>query len=169
MAKITWVFQNESGTNLNRYIATNVITGEEITFDLLRGANISVVGTPLNAEKLNSLITAINACYDELDNLSKTMTTLHEQSTSYTDSKSASTLNVAKTYADTQATSALNNAKIYTNSKSSTTLESAKSYADGVASQEAQVSLNSAITYTNNRVATLITYSNGTLTINLDN
>ena len=35
MAKINWVFQDESGTNLNRYIATNVATGEEITFDKL--------------------------------------------------------------------------------------------------------------------------------------
>ena len=57
MAKITWTFKNEEGTNLNRYIATNVSTGEKITFDLLRGGNISVVGTPLNAENLNALIT----------------------------------------------------------------------------------------------------------------
>ena len=56
MAKINWVFQDESGTNLNRYIATNVATGEEITFDLSRGGNITIIGTPLNAEKLNSLI-----------------------------------------------------------------------------------------------------------------
>lgn len=60
MAKINWVFQDESGTNLNRYIATNVNTGEEITFDLSRGGNITIIGTPLNAEKLNSLINAIN-------------------------------------------------------------------------------------------------------------
>lgn len=65
MAKITWAFQDEKGTNLNRYIATNVATGEEITFDLLRGGNISVVGTPLNAETLNSLIAAINELYDK--------------------------------------------------------------------------------------------------------
>ena len=65
MAKIQWVFQDEQGENLNRYIATNVNTGERITFDLLRGGNISVVGTPLNAEKLNELIKAINALYDK--------------------------------------------------------------------------------------------------------
>lgn len=64
MAKINWVFQDEQGTNLNRYIATNVSTGEKITFDLLRGGNVSIVGTPLNAEKLNSLISAINDNYD---------------------------------------------------------------------------------------------------------
>lgn len=66
MKKITWVFQNEVGTNLNRYIAKNVATGEEVTFDLLRGGNISIVGTPLNAENLNSLINAINELIDEL-------------------------------------------------------------------------------------------------------
>ena len=66
MAKITWVFQDENGTNLNRYIATNVATGEQITFDLLRGGNISIVGTPLNAANLNSLISAINELYDNL-------------------------------------------------------------------------------------------------------
>ena len=71
MAKITWVFQDESGTNLNRYIATNVSTGEKVTFDLLRGGNISVVGTPLNADKLNSLINAINDNYDKLAELSQ--------------------------------------------------------------------------------------------------
>lgn len=68
MAKINWVFQDEQGTNLNRYIATNVSTGEKITFDLLRGGNVSVVGTPLNAEKLNSLISAINDNYDLIFN-----------------------------------------------------------------------------------------------------
>lgn len=69
MSKINWVFQNENGTNLNRYIATNVATGEQVTFDLLRGANISIVGTPLDADNLNSLITAINDNYDNITNL----------------------------------------------------------------------------------------------------
>lgn len=64
MAKINWLFQNEQGTNLNRYKAINVSTGEEITFDLFRNGNISVVGTPLNAENMNSLINAINEVYD---------------------------------------------------------------------------------------------------------
>ena len=73
MAKINWVFQNESGTNLNRYIATNVNTGEQVTFDLLRGGNISIIGTPLNAENLNQLISAINSCYDEITNLTNSL------------------------------------------------------------------------------------------------
>lgn len=75
MAKINWVFQDEQGTNLNRYRATNVETGEEVVFDLLRGGNISVVGTPLNAENLNSLVNAINDLYDsKLDKTGGTLT-----------------------------------------------------------------------------------------------
>lgn len=66
MAKIDWVFQDEMGTNLNRYIATNVSTGEAVTFDLNRGGSITIQGTPLNAGKMNSLISAINLAYDEL-------------------------------------------------------------------------------------------------------
>ena len=65
MAKITWVFQDEQGTNLNRYRATNVETGEEVVFDLNRGGSISIVGTPLNANTLNQLISSINALYDD--------------------------------------------------------------------------------------------------------
>lgn len=78
MAKINWVFQDESGTNLNRYIATNVETREEIIFDLLRGGNISVVGTPLNAEKLNELVSAINSNYDEIISLKNKVSDLEE-------------------------------------------------------------------------------------------
>lgn len=66
MAKINWKFTNEEGTNLNRYTATNVSNGEKTIFDLLRNANITNVGTPLNAENLNALINSINACYDEV-------------------------------------------------------------------------------------------------------
>ena len=84
MAKITWTFKNEEGTNLNRYIATNISTGEKITFDLLRGGNISVVGTPLNAENLNALITSINACYD--------LITSSEKDTTYTLSKNGNAI-----------------------------------------------------------------------------
>lgn len=69
MAKINWLFQNEQGTNLNRYKAKNVSTGEEVIFDLFRNGTISVVGTPLNAENMNSLINAINEVYDNfIDN-----------------------------------------------------------------------------------------------------
>ena len=84
MAKITWTFKNEEGTNLNRYIATNVSTGEKITFDLLRNGNISVVGTPLNAENLNALITSINACYDLISS--------SEKDTTYTLSKNGNSI-----------------------------------------------------------------------------
>ena len=66
MAKIKWTFNDEQGTNLNRYTATNVSNGEKTIFDLLRNANITNVGTPLNAENLNALINSINACYDEV-------------------------------------------------------------------------------------------------------
>ena len=66
MAKITWTFTDESGDNLNRYIATNVTTGEKITFDLLRGGTIKVAGTPLNKATLDKLITAINEAYDKI-------------------------------------------------------------------------------------------------------
>lgn len=65
MAKINWVFQNEIGTNLNRYRAINVNTQEETIFDLYRNGTIQIVGTPLSAENLNSLITAINEINDD--------------------------------------------------------------------------------------------------------
>ena len=78
MSKINWVFQNENGTNLNRYIATNVATGEQVTFDLLRGANISIIGTPLNADNLNSLITAINSNYDEIVAIKERVSTIEK-------------------------------------------------------------------------------------------
>ena len=81
MANITWRFIDEQGTNLNRYIATNVDTGEEITFDLLRGGNISVVGTPLNAEKLNEIIEALNNSYTKLETNTKINTSIKEYMT----------------------------------------------------------------------------------------
>lgn len=61
MAKIDWKFKDEVGTNLNRYKATNVNTGEEKTLDLVRNANITTSGTLLNAQNLNVLIDAINS------------------------------------------------------------------------------------------------------------
>lgn len=64
MAKISWRFVDESGTNLNRYILENVETGERVEFNLSRNANIVQAGTPLNASKLNELIESINALYD---------------------------------------------------------------------------------------------------------
>ena len=78
MAKINWTFQDESGTNLNRYIATNVNTGEKITFDLLRGANITIIGTPLNAEKLNQIIKSINEAYNLIQDLDEEKNVLYK-------------------------------------------------------------------------------------------
>ena len=75
MAKIEWVFQDEVVDIPNRYIATNVETGENITVDLLRGGNVRIVGTPLNASNLNSLITAINNNFDEIATLNTSVTT----------------------------------------------------------------------------------------------
>lgn len=66
MSKIDWSFQNESGKNLNRYKATNIATGEVITFDLLRAGTIDVVGTQLDAITLNQLKDAINDNYDNI-------------------------------------------------------------------------------------------------------
>lgn len=81
MAKIDWTFINESGTELNRYIATNVVTGEQITFRLLRNPNVIdfVQGTPLDAEKMNSLKDAINQNYDEFTTLNTKVTNLGKQ------------------------------------------------------------------------------------------
>lgn len=81
MAKIDWTFINESGTELNRYIATNVVTGEQITFRLLRNPNVIdfVQGTPLDAEKMNSLKDAINQNYDEFTTLNTKVTNIGKQ------------------------------------------------------------------------------------------
>ena len=75
MSRIEWVFQDEQGTNLNRYKATNVSSGEEYIFDLLRNGSISVVGTPLNATTLNSLVNAINDNYERIISLVDNNTT----------------------------------------------------------------------------------------------
>ena len=98
MSKIEWVFQDEQGTNLNRYKATNVSTGEVITFDLLRGGNISVVGTTLNAQRLNSLITAINDNYDMFTKNIYTLT--KEKNTIYLNRSNGENTNVTLTKSD---------------------------------------------------------------------
>ena len=59
---------------MNRYIATNVETGEQTTFDLLRGGSISVVGTPLNAEKLNEIGKELSEKYNIPSGTIKTWT-----------------------------------------------------------------------------------------------
>lgn len=62
MSKVNITFKDESGSNLNQYIATNVVTKEETTFELRRNATIpsGSEGTPLNAEYMNALKNAIN-------------------------------------------------------------------------------------------------------------
>ena len=104
MAKIEWVFQNEQGTNLNRYKAINVSTGEEIVFDLLRNANISIVGTPLNAEKLNGLINAINSLsksdvgLENVDNTSDANKSVKYATSSGSATNDSSGNNISTTY-----------------------------------------------------------------------
>lgn len=61
--KIKWQFQDELGSNLNQYIATNELTGEQVVLNLLRNANITQQGTLLKAQTLNELINAINSAY----------------------------------------------------------------------------------------------------------
>ena len=71
MAKVNFNFQDELGSNLNRYLARDVTSGIEYTFDLNRKATITQNGTPLNALNLNKLINAINDNDDNIDNISK--------------------------------------------------------------------------------------------------
>lgn len=71
MAKVNFNFQDELGSNLNRYLARDVASGIEYTFDLNRKATITQNGTPLNALNLNQLVNAINDNNDNIDNISK--------------------------------------------------------------------------------------------------
>lgn len=71
MAKVNFNFQDELGSNLNRYLARDVTSGIEYTFDLNRKATITNNGTPLNALTLNQLVNAINNNDDNIDNISK--------------------------------------------------------------------------------------------------
>ena len=68
MAKVNFNFQDELGSNLNRYLAKDVTSGIEYTFDLNRKATITKNGTPLNASNLNQLVNAINDNVDEISN-----------------------------------------------------------------------------------------------------
>lgn len=90
MGKITWTFKDENGTELNRYIATNVTTNEQTTFRLLRDANISVAGTPLNAENMNSLIDAINDLDDEIAEVKQDVGSVGQTGVQYLGELSAS-------------------------------------------------------------------------------
>lgn len=68
MAKVNFNFQDELGNNLNRYLARDVTSGKEYTFDLNRKATITKNGTPLNALNLNQLVNAINDNDDNIHN-----------------------------------------------------------------------------------------------------
>lgn len=64
MARIDFTFQDEAGTNLNRFKATREDDNTSYYVTLTREANIQKQGTPLNAENLNKLISSINSIYD---------------------------------------------------------------------------------------------------------
>lgn len=62
-------FLDEIGTDLNKFQVTTS-SGETYEITLLRKANISQVGTLLNASKLNELVDGINANTTSISNLS---------------------------------------------------------------------------------------------------
>ena len=66
MAKLNITFVNEVGNNLNRYKAIDVNTGEEYLFDLSRNGTITIPGTPLNAEIMNAIVSAINEQFSNI-------------------------------------------------------------------------------------------------------
>ncbi len=66
MAKLNITFVNEVGNNLNRYKAIDVNTGDEYLFDLSRNGTITTPGTPLNAEIMNAIVSAINEHFSNI-------------------------------------------------------------------------------------------------------
>ena len=76
--KINWEFQDEKGNNLNQYKSIDQTTNEQKIIKLLRDANITQEGTPLNSTNLNLLIKAINEAYlielDSGDGVPKNLT-----------------------------------------------------------------------------------------------
>lgn len=64
---ITISFQDESGTNLNKFKMTYVEDGVEKDITLARNATITAQGTPLNKTFFNNLATAINDNFSALD------------------------------------------------------------------------------------------------------
>ena len=81
MAKIDWTFVDEVGTNLNRYIATDGDSGVTYDFFLMRNAEISQVGTSLNASNLNQLISSINTLYDKTSTIDTSINTINSNIT----------------------------------------------------------------------------------------
>lgn len=81
MAKIDWTFVDEVGTNLNRYIATDGDSGVTYDLFLMRNAEISQVGTSLNASNLNQLISSINTLYDKTSTIDTSINTINNNIT----------------------------------------------------------------------------------------
>lgn len=78
MNKLELTFTDEVGTNLNQYkMKRNVGTASETeeVIQLERDANITVPGTIINADKLNTMVSAIN------EPISSLFTTIYEETT----------------------------------------------------------------------------------------
>lgn len=76
MSKLELTFTDEVGTNLNQYkMKRNVGTASETeeVIQLERDANITVPGTIINADKLNTMVSAIN------EPISSLFTTIYEE------------------------------------------------------------------------------------------
>lgn len=76
MSKLELTFTDEVGTNLNQYkMKRNVGTASEIeeVIQLERDANITTQGTIINADKLNTMVSAIN------EPISSLFTTIYEE------------------------------------------------------------------------------------------
>lgn len=82
-------FIDEQGTNLNKYKFTftdpNVLLNGQNFFEatILREANITTVGTPLNASKLNSLVSGINSNSNSIQNLQNNVSDLFTELESF--------------------------------------------------------------------------------------
>ena len=63
MARIDFTFQDEAGTNLNRFKATREDDNTSYYVTLTREANIQIQGTPIDAQHMNEIINAINDMY----------------------------------------------------------------------------------------------------------
>ena len=135
------IFKDEQGTDLNKYGITED-NGLEKQVKLRRLANITQVGTPLNAQNLNLLKDKIN----EVVNKANTNETEIDNANQAITDKAKETLKEAKTYTDSLETtvSGTYETKIDASSK----LESAKSYSD----TNKQNAITSANAYTDNKV-----------------
>lgn len=132
------IFKDEQGTDLNKYGITES-NGLEKQVKLRRLANITQVGTPLNAknlnllkDKINEVVNKANTNETEIDNANQAITdkvkqTLKEAKT-YTDSLETK---VSETYeTKTDATAKLESAKSYSDTNKQNAITSANSYTD---------------------------------------